>query len=54
MGVGEPAADGDGVLRVENVGCGGVVNDDRLSKVTAYLGKILVRTLALLRLCLHE
>ena len=45
MGVGEPAADGDGVLRVE---------DDRLSKVTAYLGKVLVRTLVLLRLFLHE
>ena len=54
MGVGEPAADGDSVLRVEDVGCRRVVDDDCLSKVAAYLGKVLVRLLVPLRLCLHD
>ena len=36
--VGEPAADRDGVLGVEDVGGWGVVDDDRLAEVAAYLG----------------
>lgn len=42
MCVREPAADGYRVLRVENVGGGGVVNDDRFAKVAADLRKILL------------
>ena len=34
MSVGEPAADGDSVLRMENVRRGGVVDDDGFSQVT--------------------
>ena len=41
MGVGEPAADGDGVLGVEDVGCGGVVDDYCFAEVTPDLGEIL-------------
>ena len=41
MRVGEPAADGDGVLRVEDVGGGGVVDDDCLAEVAADLGEVL-------------
>ena len=41
VGVGEPAADGDGVLRVEDVGCWGVVDDYCFAEVTANLGEIL-------------
>ena len=41
MGVGEPGADGDGVLRMEYVRGGGVIDDDGLSEVTSDLRKIL-------------
>ena len=41
MSVGEPAADGDGVLRVEDIGCRGVVDDDCFAEVTANLGEVL-------------
>ena len=41
MGVREPAADGDCVLWVEDVGCGGVVDDDGLAEISANLGKVL-------------
>ena len=41
MGVGEPAADGHGMLGMENVGGGRVVNDDGLTQVAADLGEIL-------------
>ena len=41
VGVGEPAADGDGVLRVEDVRGGGVVDDDRFAEVPADLREIL-------------
>lgn len=40
MGVGEPAADGHGVLRVEDVGCGRVVDYDCLAQVAADLGEV--------------
>lgn len=46
MGVGEPAADGDGVLGVEDVGCGGVVDDDCFSEIAADLGEVLRVSLA--------
>lgn len=39
--VGEPAADGDGVLRVEDVGGGRVVDDDGLAEIAADLRQIL-------------
>lgn len=41
MGVGEPAADGDGVLGVEDVRGGRVVDDDGFTEVAADLGEIL-------------
>ena len=41
MRVGEPTADGDGVLGVENVRCGRVVDDDGVLEVAADLGEIL-------------
>lgn len=41
MSVGKPAADGDSMLRVEDVGCGGVVNDDCFTEVAADLGEVL-------------
>lgn len=41
MGVGEPAADGDGVLRVEDVRRGRVVDDDGFAEVAADLGEVL-------------
>lgn len=41
MGVGEPAADGDGVLGVEDVGGGGVVDDYGVLEVAADLGQVL-------------
>jgi hypothetical protein len=37
----EPAADGDGVLRMKNVGGGRVVDNDGILEVTANLGEIL-------------
>jgi len=41
VGVREPAADRDGVLWVEDVGGGGVVDDDCFAEVAADLGEIL-------------
>ena len=41
MGVGEPTADGNGVLGMENVGGWGVVDDDGFAEVAADLGEIL-------------
>lgn len=41
MSVREPTADRDGVLRVENVRGGRVVNDNRLLKVAANLREVL-------------
>ena len=41
MGVREPAADGDGVLWVEDVGCGGIIDDYCFAEVAADLGEIL-------------
>lgn len=41
VGIGEPAADGDGVLRMEDIRGGRVVDDDRLSNVAADLRQIL-------------
>jgi hypothetical protein len=38
--VGKPAADGHGMLRVEDVGCGRVVDDDGVFEVSADLGEI--------------
>lgn len=38
--VGEPTADGDGVLGVENVRGGGVVDDDSVLEVAADLGEV--------------
>ena len=40
VGGGEPAADGHGVLRVEDVGCGRVVDYDCLAQVAADLGEV--------------
>ena len=40
MCVGEPAADGNGVLRVEDVGGRGVVDDDGVFELAADLGEI--------------
>jgi len=40
MSVGEPTADRDGVLGVEDVGCWGIVDDDGLSEISSDLGKI--------------
>lgn len=42
MSVREPATDGYRVLRVENVGSWGIVDDDRLTEITANLGEILI------------
>lgn len=42
MGVREPAADGYRVLRVEDVGSWGIVDDDCLTEITANLREILV------------
>jgi hypothetical protein len=39
--VGEPAADWDGVLRVENVRRWGIVDDDRVLQVSANLRQVL-------------
>lgn len=41
MSVGEPTADRDCMLGVEDVGCWGVVDDNCFSEVTADLGQIL-------------
>lgn len=41
VSVREPAADGYRVLRMEYIRGGRIVDDDRLSKVTANLGEIL-------------
>lgn len=41
MRVGKPAAYRDGVLWVENVGCGGVVDDDGVFQISADLGEVL-------------
>jgi hypothetical protein len=38
VGVREPAADRDGVLRVEDVGGGRIVDDNGLAEVAADLG----------------
>lgn len=46
MCIREPAADGNGVLRVEDVGRRRVVDDDRFLEVTSDLGKVLARRLA--------
>ena len=40
MSIGEPTADRNGVLGVENVGCWGIVDDDGFSKISTDLGKI--------------
>jgi hypothetical protein len=45
MCVREPAADGYRVLRVEDIGSRGVVNDDGFPKVTTNLRKILYEVL---------
>ena len=44
MSVGEPAANGDGVLRVEDVGRRGVVDYNSFTEVAADLGEILYST----------
>ena len=49
MRVGEPAADGDGVLRVENVGCRRIVDDYGLLQIATHLREILAEV-RLLRL----
>lgn len=41
MCVGKPAANGYGMLGVENVGCGRVVDDDSVLQVASNLGQIL-------------
>lgn len=41
VSVGEPTADGDGVLRVEDVRCGGIIDYDCFAEVTADLRQIL-------------
>lgn len=41
MRIRKPAADRYGVLRVEDVGCGGVVDNDGILQVSANLGKVL-------------
>jgi hypothetical protein len=41
MGVGEPAADWDGVLGVENVRSWRVVDDDCVLQIAADLGEVL-------------
>lgn len=46
MRVGEPAADGDGVLGVEDVGCGRVVDDDCFSEIATDLREVLRVSLA--------
>lgn len=40
MCVGKPATYGNGVLRVEDVGCGRVVDDDRVLQISSNLGQI--------------
>jgi hypothetical protein len=40
VSVREPTADRHGVLRVENVGCRGIVDDDCFSQISSNLGKI--------------
>ena len=40
MSIGKPTADWNGVLRVEDVGCRGIVNYNRLSKVAPNLREI--------------
>ena len=40
MSIGEPTADGNGVLRVEDVRGWGIVDDDGFSKISSDLGKI--------------
>ena len=42
MRVGKPAAYGDGVLRMEYVRSGGIVDDYRLFQITTDLGQILL------------
>lgn len=41
MGIGEPTADGHGVLGVEDIGCGRVVDDDGVLEIAANLGQVL-------------
>ena len=41
MGVGKPAADRNSMLRVEDVGGRGVVDDDGILEISPYLGEIL-------------
>lgn len=41
MRVREPTADRNGVLRVEYVRCGRVIDDDCVLEISSYLGKIL-------------
>lgn len=41
VSVGEPAADGYGVLWMEDVGCGGIIDDYCFAEVTTDLGEIL-------------
>lgn len=42
MRVGEPTADGDRVLGVEDIGCRRVVDDDCFSEIAADLREVLV------------
>lgn len=41
MRIGKPTAYRDGMLWVENVGCWGVVDDDRVFQVSTDLGEVL-------------
>ena len=41
MSVGEPTADRNSMLGVEDIGCWGVVDDDCILKITAQLRQIL-------------
>lgn len=42
MGIREPAADRNGMLRMEDIRCGRVVDDDGFSEVTTDLGEVLL------------
>lgn len=40
MSIGEPTADRNGVLGVEDVGCWRIIDDDGFSKISSHLRKI--------------
>lgn len=54
MCVGKPTTYGYGVLRVEDVGCRGVVDDDRVLEVSSNLGQILDVVAAMVMAALAE